>query len=458
MQPSPARPEVDVQAADPRFHEARRLFVEPPPAQTSALLYVGLFLFFVLGQLEGLKSLPGIGLLILVLLFHEAGHAVGMRLFGFRDVRMFFIPFFGAAVSGRPYGVAAWKEALVSLLGPMPGLVLSVLGYVVVQRLPFDALFRAVELLAFVNLFNLLPLGALDGGRFLQRVIFSRHRVLEVGFLSVGSVLLGLLALKANLFVLALFAGMGLLMAPARWRVLGAAADLRRERTGLPNLPSQLDDRQAWALYERASQLTGSAGGVQVRRIADTMTALFEATKPPPGALATFGLLALYAVGGVVGLVAVILTSLDSGPVEWHTVDAAGFRAELPRKPSLSHRKVETPAGALSTNLWRATLHGTQRFTVEAVHAGHPIEDEDRWLDDAENRLVLDTQATMVREAKVEADGLVARDVELSRWGRTVHAHVVVKGAWLYVVVASASEWGADQERFMSSFRPAAAP
>lgn len=40
--------------------------------------------------------LPVIG----VLLFHELGHYVAMRLFGYRDVRMFFVPFFGAAVSG----------------------------------------------------------------------------------------------------------------------------------------------------------------------------------------------------------------------------------------------------------------------------------------------------------------------------------------------------------------------
>src|SRR5262249_26862794 len=64
-------------------------------------------------------------ILIGVLLFHEAGHFLGMRTFGYRDVRMFFIPGFGAAVAGKKEGVPAWQEAIVLLLGPLPGLVLG---------------------------------------------------------------------------------------------------------------------------------------------------------------------------------------------------------------------------------------------------------------------------------------------------------------------------------------------
>jgi hypothetical protein len=45
-----------------------------------------------------------------------------MRIFHYRDVRMFFIPFFGAAVSGRHYNIAGWKKAVVSMMGPVPAL------------------------------------------------------------------------------------------------------------------------------------------------------------------------------------------------------------------------------------------------------------------------------------------------------------------------------------------------
>ena len=54
-----------------------------------------------------------------VLFFHEMGHFVAMRCFGYRNLRMFFIPFLGAAVTGQHYNVAGWKKTVVSLMGPV---------------------------------------------------------------------------------------------------------------------------------------------------------------------------------------------------------------------------------------------------------------------------------------------------------------------------------------------------
>ena len=243
---------------DPVFREARRQIVEPPPARSGGLLTVALFVLFVLSQMEGLRSLPGIALLVAVLIVHEGGHALGMWLFGFRDLRMFFIPFVGAAVHGRPYGVAAWKEAMVSLLGPVPGVFLGVAGCLALARSPDRVLLQATQLVLLVNLFNLLPLGSLDGGRFLQRVLFSRHRVLEVVFLALGSALLCLFAYEAGTYPLLIFAALGLVVLPHRFRLLGAAAELRREVPGIPADPSLLDGRAAWALYQKAWRLHGA--------------------------------------------------------------------------------------------------------------------------------------------------------------------------------------------------------
>jgi hypothetical protein len=241
---------------------------------------------------------------VAVLIVHEGGHALGMWLFGFRDLRMFFIPFLGAAVQGRPYGVAAWKEALVSLLGPVPGVILGLAGCLALARFPDRVLLQATQLVLMVNLFNLLPLGSLDGGRFLQRVLFSRNRVLEVGFLAVGSGLLCLFAYETGTYALLVFAALGLVVLPYRYRLLGAAAELRREVPGIPADPSLLDGRAAWALYQKAWRLQGAGRGG--RRISDSMTAILEATKPPPGGAAAAALLALYGAGVVIGIGALV--------------------------------------------------------------------------------------------------------------------------------------------------------
>ena len=66
-----------------------------------------------------------LAILIPVLLLHELGHFAGMRLFGYRNVQMFFVPFLGAAVSGRKHAAPVWQQVVVLLLGPLPGLLVA---------------------------------------------------------------------------------------------------------------------------------------------------------------------------------------------------------------------------------------------------------------------------------------------------------------------------------------------
>src|SRR5258705_4783155 len=91
--------------------------------KSAMLLGVSLVIFAATGFFNDEPS--RLALLIGVLLFHELGHYAGMRLFKYQDVRMFFIPLFGAAVAGRSRSVHGYKEAIVLLLGPLPGIILG---------------------------------------------------------------------------------------------------------------------------------------------------------------------------------------------------------------------------------------------------------------------------------------------------------------------------------------------
>src|SRR5207253_299143 len=64
---------------------------------TLLILAVSLGLFWMVGL--GNHPWLNIGLVIAVLAFHELGHYFVMRWFGYRNLRMFFIPFFGAVPS-----------------------------------------------------------------------------------------------------------------------------------------------------------------------------------------------------------------------------------------------------------------------------------------------------------------------------------------------------------------------
>src|SRR5262245_31329624 len=202
-----------------REYQAALNHLRKPSQLSQGLLLIAILALFLLVQNQ--YSVRALVILVSVLLFHEAGHLAGMRAFGYRDVTMFFFPFFGAAVSGKRRDVAAWKEGIVVLLGPVPGLVL---GFAIAffHRSPSPAIRELAVMLVDFNLFNLLPIVGLDGARLLQLLLFSRRRWLEIAFQLVTGLGAAALAVRWQNVVLFLLAPLMLLVLPFRWRVLKA--------------------------------------------------------------------------------------------------------------------------------------------------------------------------------------------------------------------------------------------
>ena len=102
---------------------------------------------------------------VLLLLVHELGHVIQLRREGIPASAPLFIPFLGAVVGAKSLGDDAAAEARVGLAGP----VLGTLGAGVVAlagwQLHSDLLLALAFTGFFLNLFNLLPVTPLDGGR-----------------------------------------------------------------------------------------------------------------------------------------------------------------------------------------------------------------------------------------------------------------------------------------------------
>ncbi len=102
---------------------------------------------------------------VVLILVHEMGHVIELRRLGIKASPPMFIPFLGAVISAKSLGENALAEARVGLAGPILGTIGSAACIVIWQATGSD-LFRALAFTGFfLNLFNLLPVVPLDGGR-----------------------------------------------------------------------------------------------------------------------------------------------------------------------------------------------------------------------------------------------------------------------------------------------------
>jgi Zn-dependent protease len=213
--------------------EMVRLVREPAKSRLPpAFLLVASFILFLLVTDRG-ASLTHLLILAGVLAFHEAGHAMAMRGFGYSDVRVFFIPFFGAATSGRRNAGPAWREGVVLLLGPVPGIVLGAVLAVVSGDRSSD-LGYAASMLVMINGFNLLPVLPLDGGRLFELVIFGRHRVAAVAASLLSAAAFATMAVSWETWLLGMVAVFQLSGAWSSWAVGKASEGLRASGVALP--------------------------------------------------------------------------------------------------------------------------------------------------------------------------------------------------------------------------------
>lgn len=151
------------------------------------LLAVSIYAFIQLGVIS--NSLSTILIVVVVLLIHELGHFVGMKIFGYRNVHIFFIPLFGAATSGIETNPSGARKAIVSLLGPLPGILIGITLGVLYFVTRNEMLVQPAWIFMFINALNLLPLFPLDGGRFLESLFSSKNFRLEMTFKIISALL-----------------------------------------------------------------------------------------------------------------------------------------------------------------------------------------------------------------------------------------------------------------------------
>ena len=334
------------------------------------LLVVSVAVFAALGLFR--DTVKGVAIFVGVIFVHEMGHLVAMKIFGYRDVQMFFIPLFGAAVTGDESMPSGGKRAVVSLMGPVPGIFIGIVVAVVYFFTGIPLLLQLARVFLILNAFNLLPFHPLDGARFFEHVLFCRHPKAEVVFKFVASLALFVVAMALDAMFLAIFVGLLLFALPNDYRCATLARRLKRELpppidTSIHAIPQAHLERIVTGLNEKlpenARQFDRFVTYVELvwRRIAER----------PPKAGATTGLLICYGVFVLIGIVAPI--SLEVGrrftdavkTIERETVDGEVTMYERHRFDGILIREIPLNTNGMFHGLEVVWDPGTKKRTED---------------------------------------------------------------------------------------------
>lgn len=114
--------------------------------------------------------------LVGMVLVHECGHAFAMWRSGVPVKGIYFIPFFGGAAVSQGIAKTRAKSAYIAINGPVWGTLLALACLAIFAITGEQHAFSLAAWGALLNLFNLLPIFPLDGGRIIASLAHASPR------------------------------------------------------------------------------------------------------------------------------------------------------------------------------------------------------------------------------------------------------------------------------------------
>lgn len=170
------------------FYPPKPELVEEKPKSGLSLTIFSIVLFIMVFLFVASDAIILILQLVAVLLIHEFGHFVMMKMFGYRNVRMLFIPLMGAFVQGTKTNYSLRESLIVTSAGPFPGVLIGTTFVFLAGEYQISWMMSIGLIFVLINVVNLLPLDPLDGGQMFKMFFRKNHESFLMAFSFISSI------------------------------------------------------------------------------------------------------------------------------------------------------------------------------------------------------------------------------------------------------------------------------
>jgi Zn-dependent protease len=143
---------------------------------------VSLFIYALLFYFFFEQNIAYIAAILVVIIVHEMGHFLFMKLFNYSNVKIFIVPLLGAFTSGKKQQVSQWQLSFIILGGPVPGIIVGMVLFWLNLTANNPTLSMLANSFLVINLLNCLPFYPLDGGRLIETLFFRENYVIRLVF------------------------------------------------------------------------------------------------------------------------------------------------------------------------------------------------------------------------------------------------------------------------------------
>lgn len=207
-------------------------------------LFIGVFYMFFNWDISSILVLTG------VIIIHELGHFLAMRIFKYNDLGIFFVPLVGAFASGSKDTISQKQNIIILLAGPLPGIIIGLILYYYGLREDSAFLLSTSNIFLFINIFNLLPVMPLDGGRLIKSLFFENNEIITKVFTFISIAALGYYSLVSQSYFLLIVPFVLLIQ-------LSSQSEIKKVKQGIKKLSihmnksyAELTDEEYWLIRD----------------------------------------------------------------------------------------------------------------------------------------------------------------------------------------------------------------